>query len=71
MNTYPYYISAYIDAGILRKIFNDKKFKTYNDAVNAMKNRYERLSKIWGGKNLFFEIKLLYLNIHRNIKVVL
>ena len=46
MNTYPYYISAYIDAGILRKIFNDKKFKIYNDAVNATKNRYERLSKI-------------------------
>ena len=61
MNTYPYYISAYIDAGILRKIFNDKKFKTYNDAVNATKNRYERLSKIWGGKNHFFDNQIAIL----------
>lgn len=61
MNTYPYYISAYIDAGILRKIFNDKKFKTYNDVVNATKNRYERLSKIRGGKNHFFDNQIAIL----------
>ena len=61
MNTYPYYVSVFMDAGILRKIFNDKKFKTYNEAVNAMKNKYERLSKIWGDKNLFFENQIAIL----------
>jgi len=68
MNTYPYYISAYIDAGILRKIFNDKKFKTYNDAVNATKNRYERLSKIWGGKNHFFDNQIAILEYTQQYK---
>lgn len=68
MNTYPYYISVYIDAGILRKIFNDKKFKTYNDAVNAMKNKYERLSKIWGGKNHFFDNQIAILEYTQQYK---
>ena len=68
MNTYPYYISAYIDAGILRKIFNDKKFKTYNDAVNAMKNRYERLSKIRGCKNHFFDNQIAILEYTQQYK---
>ena len=52
MNTYPYYVAALMDAGILRKIFNDKKFKTYNEAVNATKNRAERFEK-FGGRNFF------------------
>ena len=68
MNTYPYYISAFIDAGILRKIFNDKKFKTYNDAVNAMTNKYERLSKINGGKNLFFKNQIAILEYTQEYK---
>lgn len=68
MNTYPYYISAYIDAGILRKIFNDKKFKTYNDAVNAMQNKYERLSKISGCKNLFFKNQIAILEYTQEYK---
>ena len=55
MNTYPYYVSAFMDAGILQKVFNDKKFKTYNECVNATKDRYERFSKFWKEKNLFFE----------------
>ena len=61
MNIYPYYVSVFMDGGILRKIFNDKKFKTYNEAVNAMKNKYERLSKIWGGKNYFFDNQIAIL----------
>ena len=68
MNTYPYYISAFMDAGILRKIFNDKKFKTYNEAVNAMKNKYERLSKICGGKNLFYENQIAILEYTQEYK---
>ena len=68
MNTYPYYISVFMDAGILRKIFNDKKFKTYNEAVNAMKNKYEQLSKIWGGKNLFFENQIAILEYTQEYK---
>lgn len=68
MNTYPYYVSVFMDAGILRKIFNDKKFKTYNEAVNAMKNKYERLSKIWGGKNLFFENQIAILEYTQKYK---
>lgn len=68
MNTYPYYVSVFMDAGILRKIFNDKKFKTYNEAVNAMKNKYEQLSKIWGGKNLFFENQIAILEYTQEYK---
>ena len=68
MNTYPYYVSVFMDAGILRKIFNDKKFKTYNEAVNAMKNKYERLSKIWGDKNLFFENQIAILEYTKEYK---
>ena len=43
---YPYYIPAQIDGGILRKLFNNKKFKTHNDAVEAMTNRYKNLAEI-------------------------
>ena len=68
MNTYPYYISAFMDAGVLRKIFNDKKFKTYNEAVNAMKNKYERLSKIWGGKNSFYTSQIAILEYTQEYK---
>ena len=52
--TYPYYVAAYMDAGILRKIFNDSKFKTYNSCVMAMRDRYARFAKLWGGKNVFY-----------------
>ncbi len=52
MNKYPYYVAALMDAGVLRKIFNDTKFKSYNDAVNATKNRAERFEK-FGGRNFF------------------
>ena len=68
MNTYPYYVATFMDAGILRKIFNDKKFKTYNEAVNAMKNKYEQLSKIWGGKNLFYENQIAILEYTQEYK---
>ena len=46
MTNYPYYIPAQVDGGILRKLFNNKKFKTHNDAVEAMTNRYENLAEI-------------------------
>ena len=53
---YPYYVAAFMDGGVLRKIFNDTKFKTYNNCVNATKDRYEQFSKLlWSGKNPFFE----------------
>ena len=68
MNTYPYYVAAFMDAGILRKIFNDKKFKTHDEAVNAMKNKYEQLSKIWGGKNPFFENQIAILEYTQEYK---
>ena len=60
MNTYPYYVSVFMDAGVLRKIFNDKKFKTYNDAVNATKNRAERFEK-FGGRNFFNDSQIVIL----------
>jgi len=45
---YPYYIPAQVDGGIFRKLFNNKKFKTHNDAVEAMTNRYTNLAEITG-----------------------
>lgn len=68
MNTYPYYVATFMDAGVLRKIFNDKKFKTHDEAVNAMKNKYEQLSKIWGGKNLFYENQIAILEYTQEYK---
>lgn len=43
---YPYYIPVQMDSGILRKLFTNKKFKTHNDAVEAMTNRYKNLAEI-------------------------
>lgn len=34
---YPYYVPVYVDAGEMKKVFNNKKFKTFMDAVNALK----------------------------------
>lgn len=45
MTKYPYYILAYFDAGILRKVFNDKKFDTYNDCHNAYERRLNNYKK--------------------------
>jgi len=61
MNKYPYYVAAFMDAGVLRKIFNDKKFKTHDDAVNATKKRYENLAKIWGKQNAFYTSQIAIL----------
>lgn len=36
MTTYPYYIPVRYNAGILRKLFNDKKFKTEDDVIEAV-----------------------------------
>lgn len=60
MNKYPYYVAALMDAGVLRKIFNDTKFKSYNDAVNATKNRAERFEK-FGGRNFFNNSQIVIL----------
>ena len=58
---YPYYVATFMDAGILRKVFNDTKFKTYNKCVNATKDRYERFAKFCGGKNAFYEAQVAIL----------
>lgn len=60
MNKYPYYVAALMDAGVLRKIFNNTKFKSYNDAVNATKNRAERFEK-FGGRNFFNNSQIVIL----------
>ena len=60
MNKYQYYVAALMDAGVLRKIFNDTKFKSYNDAVNATKNRAERFEK-FGGRNFFNNSQIVIL----------
>ena len=60
MNKYPYYVSTLMDAGTLRKIFNDKKFKSYNDAVNATKKRGEHFEK-FGGRNFFNNSQIVIL----------
>ena len=36
MNEYPYYIVVRFESGILRKVFNDKKFKNAADAEKAL-----------------------------------
>ena len=56
MTNYPYYILVYFDAGILRKVFNDKKFKCYNDCINA----YDKLKNNPNKKN-FFKRQLIIL----------
>ena len=61
MIDYPYYVATFMDAGVLHKIFNDTKFKTYNSCVKATKDRYERFSKLWSGKNPFFEVQVAIL----------
>jgi len=53
--SYPYYIATFMDAGVLRKIFNDSKFKTYNKCVDATIAHYERLAKIYKGDNRFYK----------------
>lgn len=60
-NNYPYYVATFMDGETLRKIFNDTKFKTYNKCVTATKDRYERFSKLWNGKNPFYENQIAIL----------
>ena len=43
---YPYYIPVQMDGGILKKLFSNKKFKTHNDAVEAMINKYKSIANI-------------------------
>ena len=64
---YPYYTVARIDAGQMVKIFNDKKFKSYMSAVDAMHNKYESFSKIMGN-NMFKRSQIVileYTNIYQ------
>ena len=62
MTNYPYYILAFFDAGILRKIFNDKKFNCYNDCVKAFDNLKENKfrSNILKRQILFLEYTAEY-----------
>lgn len=62
MTNYPYYVIAFFDAGILRKIFGDKKFNCYNDAVNAFDklNENKFSSNILKRQILFLEYTAEY-----------
>lgn len=46
MQIYPYYIAVQYDAGILRKIQfgvrGGRKFKTWSDCAEAIRNRYDQ-----------------------------
>lgn len=61
MNNYPYYVAAFMDAGVLRKIFNNKKFKNHNEAVEATKNRYEKFAEFWKKENTFYTSQIAIL----------
>ena len=47
MTEYPYYIAVTYDAGLLKKIKfgvqSGRKFKTFSDCAEAIRNRYEKL----------------------------
>lgn len=34
---YPYYVAVKVDAGKLIKVYNDKKFKSYDDCYNSFR----------------------------------
>ena len=53
MTRYPYYIVSYFTGGILKKLFNDKKFNTYEDAWEALWKKMMRLDDVM--KKNFFE----------------
>lgn len=46
MTEYPYYIAVTYDAGLLKKIKfgvqSGRKFKTFSDCAEAIRNRYEK-----------------------------
>lgn len=46
MTEYPYYIAVTYDAGLLKKIKfgvqSGRKFKTWSDCAEAIRNRYEK-----------------------------
>ena len=67
MNKYPYYVATLMDAGVLRKIFNDTKFKSYNDAVNAIKKRAEKYEK-FVGRNFFSNCQIVILEYTQEYK---
>lgn len=61
MNKYPYYVATFMDAGVLRKIFNNKKFKTHDEAVEATKKHYEKFAKISKKQNVFYTSQIAIL----------
>jgi len=57
---YPYYVVARIDAGQMVKIFHDKKFHSYMEAVDAMHRKYESLRKFYN-RNLMDDSQIVIL----------
>lgn len=41
MTNYPYYVLTYYSGGILTKVWDNKKFKTYTECKEALKKRLE------------------------------
>lgn len=58
---YPYYIPTWMDGGILHKIFGDMKFKSFQEALNAVLYRHERLSDYYHGRDLLAEQQIVFL----------
>jgi len=57
MTKYPYYIAAYFNAGILRKIFDNHKFACYNCCMDAIRKLLENkwVKKMFGSQIVILE----------------
>lgn len=60
MTEYPYFIPVMFDAGLLKKIFNDKKFKTYTNCLDATVKYIEKNSRLKERQILILEYKGQY-----------
>ena len=58
---YPYYIPTRMDGGVLRKIFGNTKFKSFQEALDTVIYRYERLSGYYNGKDLLANEQIVFL----------
>lgn len=58
---YPYYVPTRMDGGILHKIFGDTKFKSFQDALNAVLYKYERLESYYHGKDILAKEQIVFL----------
>lgn len=50
-----------MDGGILRKIFGDTKFKSFQEAFDTVVYRYERLSNYYHGKDLLANEQIVFI----------